>query len=226
MKFWRISLFILLVMFAANGFGQGNKWRHTWTEILAGGGTSKMFSDMESNSFGYGFHAGARFKIQRYWTLKTEASYFSMAGADRPTGYSYRTWMIEPAVTAEFHFFNRQERNIGYNKRELILWEAKMTGYAFVGIAGLYINPVTSGGLTIDFDDNAWRISIAYPVGLGYKYSLNDYFSVGIETGIKFTRTDYLDGYSPVGDSSRDKFFFAQAGVSYKLNLKRVQGLY
>jgi opacity protein-like surface antigen len=213
----------LLILSSALSGQEAKKWRHTWTEIVLDGGTMKMLSDMDKNQWALAGSAGLRFKVQKYWTVSVTATYSSLSGSEPDSSFSYHTWLVAPSMRAEYHFFNRKERTLGYNRRELILWEPKMTGYALVGIGGIYFHPEPGGDLVNQYSDDFPTFRHAYVLGLGYKYSLNNRFSVGIETGYQFTGTDYLDVYCPAGQDKNDKLFFAHVTISYLLNLKKMR---
>jgi hypothetical protein len=82
------------------------------------------------------------------------------------------------------------------------------TGYLFAGIAYFQMNPYvnfkgerielrtlgTEGQNTpLNTDGYYSQNQLALPVGLGVKYGIGSMFSIGLEYGMRFTFTDYLD---------------------------------
>lgn len=45
--------------------------------------------------------------------------------------------------------------------------------------------------------NNQFPISAIFPCGLGYQYDLNNTISIGAEFNLKYTLSDYLDGFKP-----------------------------
>jgi len=78
-----------------------------------------------------------------------------------------------------------------------------MSPYLFLGIGGFWYNPKA------EYQGN-WvklrplqtegvkykSISVAFPVGMGLKYAIDKQWSIGLEVGLRYTMTDYLDDVS------------------------------
>lgn len=78
-----------------------------------------------------------------------------------------------------------------------------LSPYLFAGIGGFWYNPKAQY-------QGSWEklrplqtegvaygsLSIALPVGLGLKYAIDKQWSIGLEVGLRFTFTDYLDDVS------------------------------
>ena len=79
--------------------------------------------------------------------------------------------------------------------------------YLFGGVAAIFFNPQaytngkwhnlhplhTEGQGLPGYNKHYSRISVAFPVGIGMKFKLTPYRSIGIEAGWRFAMTDYID---------------------------------
>ena len=86
----------------------------------------------------------------------------------------------------------------------------RFTPVLFAGLSVFYFNPTdTLNGTTYNLHDYHTEgeglsggpaqyslIQIAIPVGIGFKYSLGNYWNLGLEFGLRKTFTDYLDDVS------------------------------
>ena len=217
-------VWIVLIFFCITSLTYGQKWRHSWTEIVMGGGTTKVYGDIGGGKFGYAFQGGVRFKIHEYSAIKVSVTYGKGSGSDAGTKnndrrYSYETMLIEPSLLFEYHFFTRQNERIGTNFRELIINEPKINAYLFAGAGGLYFKPTPGGKLEQDYNDNFSKLTLNIPVGLGFKYGLGKTLSAGIELGGRFPSSDYLDGYTSSHSKAKDIYFFGIISISWKLNI-------
>lgn len=221
----QLLTFLLPVLVSIPLHGQeGKKWRHTWTEVVAEAGTARLYSDMNKNRWGWVAGAGLRFKVHHYWTMMLSVNYASLSGYDRQKDYSYRTWLAAPDMRAEYHFYNLHERTLGYNKRELLLYEPQTTWMVIFGIGGTYFKPVPGDALVEVYDDDYQRFRHSFLIALGYKHSLTKRWSVGLESGFRFTATDHLDAYVPGEKKGADELVYGRISLSYLLNLKKIAG--
>ena len=78
-----------------------------------------------------------------------------------------------------------------------------LSPYLFAGIGGFWYNPKAKyqGNWEklrpLQTEGVAYKsISVALPVGLGLKYAIDKQWSIGLEVGLRYTFTDYLDDVS------------------------------
>lgn len=217
-----ISIFVVILL-TINVSGQN--WRHTWTEGLVGGGMGILFSDIEGDRFKPVFQGSIRFKTSRYWTVKVNALYGQVSGSDTGTerGFGYNTTLAGLTTHLEYYLLVWNEKQIGVNKRGLFLEEPEWTVYTFFGGGALYFDPEPGGELVNESNDyKKW--SFTFCVGLGGKYSPLKRITVGVEAGLNYPKSDYLDGYTP-GKGISDIWFSAMLSIGYKLNLSSSPGL-
>ncbi len=166
------AFWIFLIILCTTSFTNGQKWRHTWTEVVLGGGANKIYGDIGGGKIGYAFQGGLRIKIQEFSTIKFSVTYGKGSGNDAGTknkdrGYSYQTILIEPLIQFEYHFFIRQNERIGTNFRELIINEPKINAYIFAGAGGLFFKPTPGGEPEQDYINNFSKLTFTIPVGIG-----------------------------------------------------------
>ncbi len=115
---------------------------------------------------------------------------------------SFESWLFDFSVTGEFNFFK-------YAPGDMRHW---ITPFLFGGISVFKFNPRaelngemwelqplgTEGqGTTFYPDRQKYSLfNAAIPFGLGVKVNLSKTFSVGLEWGMRYTFTDYLDDVS------------------------------
>ena len=160
------------------------------------------------------------------FSLRTSLFYGGLSGND--AAYQTPEW--------------RQQRSLIFKARtfelsELLLWNAwstdrKFVPYLFGGIGLSFLNIkrdwskfngefFTTEDLTArlaeDLAQETPRIIPVVPVGIGIQYSLKKNLSVIAETAYRFTRTDYLDGFSKAGNPKLyDHYQSHTIGVLYR----------
>lgn len=152
----------------------------------------------------------ARYNFNPRWVLNTSFCLTKLEGQDahfnNPRNLSFYTDIKEFSVVMEFNFLDYQT---GSRKH-------RIAPYIFAGIAGFHFNPKTdiinpisqelesielqplnTEGQGMPGYEKAYsRYSLAIPFGLGCKFSLSDYISIGLQWGFRKTFTDYIDDIS------------------------------
>jgi hypothetical protein len=73
-------------------------------------------------------------------------------------------------------------------------------------------------GLKADLAHNLPRGVWVLPVGVGVRYVLTPAWSVHLEANYRFSETDYLDGFSRVGNNGKnDHYYSIMLGVLFKI---------
>jgi hypothetical protein len=55
------------------------------------------------------------------------------------------------------------------------------------------------------------------PVGVGSSFIFSPDINFGVDLGVRYSLSDYLDGYSSVYSKSKDFYYFLNFSVTYKL---------
>lgn len=205
------SVFIgimLLILSVYNTFGQRN-------EIGFMAGTSYYLGDLNpSKHFFLTKPAGGlvyRYIINPRWALKLDGLYGSVEGNDAKAKYnvernlSFKSNLFEASAQLELNFLSYITGNDKIN-------ENYFSPYIFGGISLFKFNPRaklnntwydlqpygTEGQGSSQYPDRKpYALSnIAFPFGLGFKYSLGTSICIGAEWGLRKTTTDYLDDVS------------------------------
>ena len=177
------------------------------------GGISFYHGDLSSDNFFNSFSrtgamggAFARYGFSEYLTAKFAINYGRISGDDadydNPRNLHFRSHVLEFGLTAEWNI-------MGYHPYNLY---KVFSPYLFGGIAITSFKPQaelddewinlqslgTEGQGMVEFPERKpYSLSdIAFPIGLGFKYAINDKLNVGIEAGVRITLTDYLDDVS------------------------------
>jgi len=163
-------------------------------------------------------HLGLRYKFYEKIAGKVGLTLGYLKGSDNTTeeisrnyrNITVRTQIVELALQGEYSFI-KEKVGHRYNLRKVKGLRAFSTNtYIFAGIAGFYFNPQgkyqgdwynlqplgTEGQGVYGTREKYSRVQLSIPVGVGMKYSLDRKWSVGLEYGVRYTFTDYLDDVS------------------------------
>ncbi|NJO68590.1 MAG: hypothetical protein HC830_04300 [Bacteroidetes bacterium] len=243
-------LVIAFVAISMTGFSQ--RWKLNRYEALFGIGSTNIYGDIggaatRDNLFGlkdirinetrYALYGGIRYKIQKDLAIKFNLIYGKGIGNDKGSvnderGYSFKTSIFEPSVQLEYSFLS-EERKVSisrlYNRRGMVNNFALLSAYGFVGAGGVIASPkVDLNGNDPILHKNTFKeksnFSVAFPIGLGLKYSIDKNWSIGFEFGRRFAFSDYLEGMSSTISDFNDTYYFGIFQASYKLKTNR-QGI-
>ena len=199
---------------------------------------TNYFKDLEWSQTRFAAAVGLRYKLSNYFALKGNATYGRVSGDDALTTETFRhnrnlnfhSDIMELNVNFEGAF---QQEQIGHRYRlrkvkGLRGYEIYM--YGFVGVGIFYFNPKseiagqtyelqplgTEGQGYVPTREKYSRIQMCIPVGIGFKYTLDRSWGVGLELGLRKTFTDYID------DVSTTYFDFAGYGVPNAAELEAI----
>lgn len=162
---------------------------------------------------------GLRYRIYQHWSVKGTLGWGIIRGDDKLTKEPYRnnrnlhfrSHVIELSAVLEGHL-TKEQKGHRYKIKGAKGWKnIEINTYGFVGIAVLYFNPMAK------YKNGGWyalqplgtegqgikpglrkysRVTVAIPIGIGFKHLIGRYMSLGIEAGMRKTFTDYLDDVS------------------------------
>lgn len=198
-------IFIFLLGLSTFGFAQKS-------EIGGMVGGSFYLGELNPTTlFGSTRPAGAllyRYNFNPRWALKANILFAEVTASDAvnnnqyPRNLSFRSPIAEISAQVELNFFNL------YN----IPARNHFSPYIFTGISVFSFNPKAelngrwydlqsfgTEGQGLEGEPDPYSlVSMAIPFGMGLKWNLGKYFSVGAEWGMRLTFTDYLDDVSGV----------------------------
>lgn len=214
-KAMRKIFFLFMFLKCSLAWGQHQNFRSRSELGLTAGGMYYIGDLNPTNHFAFYRPALSVFYRYNYTSrvaLRGQLLVGSISGNDAqdPSGLgatyvnrnlSFNSDIYEISTDIEFSYLPFQ---IGHKKY-------RGTGYLFAGIAYFQMNPYvnfkgdrielrtlgTEGQNTpLNSDGYYSQNQLALPVGLGVKYGIGSMFSIGLEYGIRFTFTDYLDDVS------------------------------
>ncbi len=202
----------LLFIFTLASFSSQIKAQYF--EVGVTGGASGYVGELqpdvpETRSLGATYGAVLRYHASPRFSMKMTGISGEFYATDRysKTSRSFRnlearTKYYELAATAELNLF----------KYDVL--DGKLTSpYLFVGVAGFYFNPqarssysqqkewvnlrpLGTEGQTLNGGKPYSAFQVAIPMGLGIKLALSQRINIGLEAGLRYCFTDYLDDVS------------------------------
>lgn len=201
------KLFIVLLITCAGLFAQAQK-----SEIGGMVGASFYLGDINPTSlFANSQVCGGliyRYNFSPRWALKSNILFAQVQASDYENNnqyarnLSFRSPITEISAQMELNFFNL------FN----IPARNHFSPYIYLGIAAFSFNPqaefngryynlqsLGTEGQGIEGQQDPYSLfSVAIPFGMGLKWNIGKYVSLGAEWGMRYTFTDYLDDVSGV----------------------------
>ena len=179
---------------------------------------SHAFRDLDLSSTRPSAILGMRYRTGDYTALRASFSYGRLHGDDKKTQEYYRHYrnlnfsshVYEFAVVFEAAFMKeemgRRYRIRGYRGRR----GYAIYNYGFAGLGAFRFNPTTTdNGTTVQLQPLHTegqgifpsrkpynRVVVCIPVGIGFRFIIAKKWSLGLEYGLRYTFTDYLDDVS------------------------------
>jgi len=195
-------------------------------DLGGGDATSHFISDFDFASQRFVLQGGLRYKLLEPLAVKSTLSYGLLSGADSKAkdqyridrNLSFRSSIIEFATQLEFSIIKepssgryKMRRRKKFSLQNLL----RVNTYLFAGVSGFYFNPKgkddgeggtgkwvalqplgTEGQNIMEGREKYKRVSLAFPMGIGFKYAINRKISIGAEFGGRYTLSDYIDDVS------------------------------
>jgi hypothetical protein len=146
-----------------------------------------------------------------YIALRISANFAQLGYSDvynthnevmRRRNLSFNTNVWELGLQGDFNFYRFLPGDDLYRFTPYVTFGAGIFNYdpyAYLGKTKYFLRPLgTEGQGTTDYPDRKPYSSMALslPIGVGFKYSVNERINVGFEIVHRFTNTDYLDDVS------------------------------
>ncbi len=176
------------------------------------------FRDLEFSQTRLAAALGLRYKLSNYFAVNTHLTYGRVSGDDKLTTEKFRhtrninffSDIYEWSLNFEGAF---QQEQIGHRyrlKKVKGLKGYELYTYLFAGVGVFYFNPKAEfQGQTYNLRDYNTEgqgyvptrkkystIQLCIPLGIGFKYTIDRQWGVGLEFGIRKTFTDYIDDVS------------------------------
>jgi hypothetical protein len=173
-------------------------------------GASNYYGDLSSNTVMLSqTHPSVglfgRYNINERWAVKGYLGYGRISGVDSLGTSDYRKARNLSFYSDIYEFSGQIELNLVKN----VQGKHKLIPYIFTGIGVFNFNPKTTlhdtvyelqplgtegQGTTLYNDRQKYSLTtVCIPLGMGFRKKIGDHFSFGIELGVRFTFTNYLD---------------------------------
>lgn len=223
-----ILYFIFLFYIRENSFGQ--RWKRLRYEVFAAVGPSlyngdiggaagpgkHFLSDIDLQATRYCISIGARYKIKEKFSTKVNFYYGRLNGSDLYTSYiprrnrgaSFKSSFFEPSIQFEYSIL-KERLGIRYTLQNIRRFKLiYVNSYVFLGVGGIYFNPKTVNKEYFTNKNEPFsKFQLIIPLGVGFKYGINRLSTIGMEFCLRYTSTDYLDGFSDKYGKARDSYF-------------------
>lgn len=178
-------------------------------EFGGGEGEGRGFvSDMEFSFTRWTVGGFYRYRISPKIALKGSLNYIRLSGDDKKSdnygrrgrNLNFKNDMFEFLVNCEYYLY--KVNDVGGSGR----YRADFNLYLFAGVGAFYSNPkgesvagdwVSLRGLNSE-GKSYGAINLAIPLGIGFYYTLDRKYRIGMEIGWRTTFTDYIDDASTV----------------------------
>jgi hypothetical protein len=161
------------------------------------------------------FTAGIRYKNSRYVGFKSALSFGMMYGDDALTkepirhnrNLNFRSPVLELSAQVEYYINKETQGHLYRIKNARGKKKLDLQSYAFVGVGFLWFNPqgkykgswvnlrpLSTEGEGLPGGPKKYSpFTMSFPFGIGAKYGLDTKWSIGMEVGLHYTLTDYID---------------------------------
>ena len=177
--------------------------------------------------------ASASWFLNRSFALRTNLTLGELRGDDRKYGKEawrqaralrFRTTAFELTESVVYDIFGNNDNHLrfspyvfagfGYTFLTVRRDASRFDSTYFASSQGARI----INGLKADLARNPPRGVLVLPVGVGVRYVLTPAWSLNLEANYRFSETDYLDGFSRVGNDGRnDHYYSIMLGVLFKI---------
>ena len=182
---------------------------------------TNFLADFDFDALRPNFLLGARYRINHFVAVRLNLQYGILKGHDQYTSYpgrsfrnlGFRSPLVEWGGLVEFYFIPDEPKghHKGKYKRTKGGKGKVITGYIATGVAGCWFNPMgdhpdgnsyelvnlhTEGQGIIAGRDVYALTSFVIPVNLGFRYKLNEAFTIDAELCYRKSFSDYMDDIS------------------------------
>ncbi len=166
----------------------------------------------------------ARYNLSPHISGRFSLFYMTVGGTANQSPYrdslpdfEFQSGIMEASLIAEVNFLPFEAGNP----------KTKYSPYIFGGVGGLLFDysadtdtsVLTSDDLNIFGDPDTFNLSYAGIFGVGFKFHITRYLSGGIEWGMRYTFSDYLDLVSYRGNPKNNDWY-SFAGLSVSIRFK------
>ena len=198
-----LAFFLLLAL---------NQLEAQYTEVGLTAGYCSYVGDLQnriqSGTYKFGYGVMGTYNASTRVFYRAMASKGQFAGSDQYSN-DYLTRLRNLSVVTDFYDISAQ---VGFNLTPFEVRADKMAApYLYAGIGGMWFDPKaqlnnkwvslqplgTEGQLLENSTTSAYnRLALMFPVGGGFRFAMTERLNLGIDVGVRFALTDYLDDVS------------------------------
>ncbi len=173
--------------------------------IETGAGVNSSYFDVGAGTPGLSIHGGVLYDLAHNWKVGANIGIHRTSGTDEGTteearGYAFRSNLYEFAAKGVYvHRFNPYPR-----KR----WKTRFEPRAFASIGIIQFLNKPNKELSEQNDGKYLPVAPFFSGGVGLAYLFTQETHLLVEGGANISTSDYLDGYSAVGNSFSPDYFF------------------
>lgn len=162
-----------------------------------------------------------RVPLDANFSVRSSLLYGKLVGDDlnfpdrKQRGFRFETNLFELSVLMEFEPFARDR--FYADARGNLRMDRLISPYLVTGVGFAYtsLNPdfsrntntVLQPRISEDLRESSTRFIPVVPIGFGLKFDLNPRYGFSIESGIRMTFSDYIDGISKAANPGRDDVY-------------------
>lgn len=222
-------------------------------EVGVFGGGSYYLGDLNPalhfNQTQVAYGAVARYNSSTRWAFKLSYTRGKVKGDDLKTKavanreLNFQSVINDVSFVAEFNFWDYFTGSKKSNYAPYIFAGASFFTFNPKTLSGLALRPLGTEGQNMGYDGRSKynTYSLAFPFGIGFKYSISDRVALAFEWSLRKTFTDYIDDVSTTyainpdmiadptqshdagmqrGDREKDDWYgFAGLTLTYKFDL-------
>lgn len=235
-KVLSLLVFTLLITSVSNA----QFWKLRRVEVGGGLGTTQFFGDIGGFSRGenlgglkdftfrqtrYNLNVNGRYRIVNDLSARLNLTYgryhsTDVRGSNTERGFESATNFFEIAAIGEFYFLkNRAENSFLSQKGKQMPFNsiiALLDCYAFTGF-GVISYSVKPNDLLSTKISQTKGTDPVIPIGVGVNFNFSPDINFGAELGGRYAFTDHLEGYTSPYSEKKDKYFFFNLSVIYKI---------
>ncbi len=137
-------------------------------------------------------------------------------------GFSFNNNLYEIMLVGEYEPFGRDR--FFTDATGEVQMDKLISPYVFLGFGlGLVnldpdFNESTEPGVVQDRNQGSNATTLVVPFGVGVRFDLSDLLTLGVETGMRFTTTDYIDGISEAANpDGNDAYVISNVQLLFRL---------
>ncbi|MEZ5082133.1 MAG: outer membrane beta-barrel protein [Bacteroidales bacterium] len=197
--------------------------------VNANAGLTQMYGDLQNENnpisklqsetdLGFGIRAGHYFSPKISGHL--QVTQLSFKGSKSSNNIGFNTTMTEIQIGWAANL-----TNLAFGDKERLF-----NLYGFTGLNGMIFSSeaytlstgeIVNGDGEEDNSKTTPEFAISVPIGLGLDIRLTEKWYMNLETGLRLSTSDLLDGYIRGGKG--DAYYYTSLGISYNFKIKKTQ---